>query len=122
MRENQLVGTIELEQMEFYAYHGCFEEEQVVGNRFLVNVTLETDCESASMSDNIQDALNYVTVYELVREEMRQSSHLLEHLTNRIIDSIYRMFPQVLHVKVKVSKINPPMGGQMKSVSVTFSR
>ncbi|MBI9065263.1 MAG: dihydroneopterin aldolase [Marinilabiliaceae bacterium] len=122
MRENQLVGTIELEQMEFYAYHGCFEEEQVVGNRFLVNVTLETDCESASMSDNIQDALNYVTVYELVREEMRQNSHLLEHLTKRIIDSIYRMFPQVLHVKVRVSKMNPPMGGQMKSVSVTFSR
>lgn len=122
MRENQLIGTIELEQMEFYAYHGCFEEEQVVGNRFLVDVTLETDCEAASKSDHINDALNYVTVYELVREEMKQNSHLLEHLTRRIIDSIYRMFPQVIHVKVKVSKMNPPMGGQMKNVSVTFSK
>ena len=122
MKEEQLIGLIELEEMEFYAYHGCFKEEQVVGNRFLVKVTLETDCTVAAESDSIADALNYVSVYEIVREQIMQNSHLLEHLNKRIIDGIYKQFPQLLKATVKVSKMNPPMGGQMKCVSVTFSR
>jgi len=122
MNNEQLIGVIELEEMEFYAYHGCFKEEQVVGNRFLVNVTLETDCTIAAGSDNINDALNYVSVYEIVREQIMQNSHLLEHLNKRIIDGIYECFPQLIKATVKVSKMNPPMGGQMKCVSVTFSR
>jgi dihydroneopterin aldolase len=122
MEQEQLVGVIELEEMEFYAYHGCFKEEQVVGNRFLVKVTLETDCTVAAKTDNINDALNYVSVYEIVREQIMQNSHLLEHLNKRIIDGIYDRFPQLLKATVKVSKMNPPMGGQMKCVSVIFSR
>ncbi len=122
MKDEQLIGLIELEEMEFYAYHGCFKEEQVVGNRFLVKVSLETDCTIAAESDNITDALNYVSVYEIVREQIMQNSHLLEHLNKRIIDGIYKQFPQLKKATVKVSKMNPPMGGQMKCVSVTFSR
>lgn len=117
-----MIGVIELEEMEFYAYHGCFKEEQVVGNRFLVKVTLETDCTIPAKTDSINDALNYVTVYEIVREQIMQNSHLLEHLNKRIIDAIYERFPQLQKATVKVSKMNPPMGGQMKCVSVTFSR
>ncbi len=116
-----MTGLIELEEMEFYAYHGCFKEEQVVGNRFLVNIALETDCSIATESDNINDALNYVTVYQLTREQIMQNSHLLEHLTKRIIESIKAQFPQIIWLKVKVSKMNPPMGGQMKCVSLTLT-
>lgn len=122
MDQKQMVGVIELEEMEFYAYHGCFKEEQVVGNRFFVKVTLETDCTVAAETDDINDALNYVSVYEIVREQIMQTSHLLEHLNKRIIDGIYQKFPELLKATVKVSKMNPPMGGQMKCVSVTFSR
>lgn len=121
MKDEKLIGLIELEEMEFYAYHGCFEEEQVVGNRFLVNVSLETECAKAAQSDDIQDALNYVAVYELVKEQIMQNSHLLENLTKRMIDSIMAKFPYVIKLKVKVSKMNPPMGGQMRCVSVTLT-
>ena len=121
MKDEKLLGLIELEEMEFYAYHGCFKEEQVVGNRFLVNVSLETECALATQTDDIQDALNYVTIYELVKEQIMQNSHLLEHLTKRIIDTIMAKFPNVIKLKVKVSKMNPPMGGQMRCVSVTLS-
>lgn len=121
MEREGLVGLIELEEMEFYAYHGCFKEEQVVGNRFLVNIALKTDCSIATETDNIHDALNYVSVYELTKEQIMQNSHLLEHLTKRIIDSIKSHFPQIEWLKVKVSKMNPPMGGQMKCVSLTLS-
>jgi dihydroneopterin aldolase len=115
-------GIIELEEMEFYAYHGCFKEEQVVGNRFIVNITIKLDVKKPSQSDQIQDALNYVTVYELAKKEMRQNSHLLEHLTERILNAIHVQFNYVDWVRVKVSKMNPPMGGQMKAVSITMER
>ncbi|MCU4165527.1 dihydroneopterin aldolase [Carboxylicivirga caseinilyticus] len=120
METNNTIGLIELEEMEFYAYHGCYEQEQVVGNRFLVNIAIQTDCSVAADSDSINDALNYVTVYQLTKEQIMQNSHLLEHLTKRIINSIKSSFPQIISLKVKVSKMNPPMGGQMKCVSLTM--
>lgn len=101
-------GIIELEEMEFYAYHGCFKEEQVVGNRFMVNIAIQVDVEKPSHSDNINDALNYVSVYELTRQEIQQNSHLVEHLTERILNAIHQKFDYVDWVKVKVSKMNPP--------------
>lgn len=115
-------GLIELEEMEFYAYHGCFREENVVGNRFLVNISIQTDMARPMQTDKIDDALNYVKVYELVRTEMQQTSNLLEHVTARVIDSLYRHFPRITWARVKISKMNPPMGGQMNKVSVTLEK
>ncbi|MGQ1891816.1 dihydroneopterin aldolase [Thermophagus sp. OGC60D27] len=115
-------GIIELEEMEFYAYHGCFREENVVGNRFIVNIAIKTDMELPMNSDKIDDAINYVKVYNLVRIEMQRTSNLLEHVTSRILNALYRNFPQILWARVKVSKMNPPMGGQMEKVSVTLER
>jgi len=115
-------GIIELEEMEFYAYHGCFKEEQVVGNRFIVNIAIGVDVEKPSKSDNINDALNYVSVYELTKQEIMKNSHLVEHVTERILNAIHQKFDYVDWVKVKVSKLNPPMGGQMKAVSITMQR
>lgn len=117
-----MITTIELEEMQFYAYHGCFEEEQRVGNLFIVNISLDVDCSKASMSDSITDALNYVEVYNITKEEMTIKSHLLEHVTRRIIERIKETFDS--HILkagvVKVTKMAPPVGGQMKSVSTTM--
>ncbi|ASB49474.1 dihydroneopterin aldolase [Alkalitalea saponilacus] len=115
-------AIIELEKMDFYAYHGCYKEEQVVGNKFVVNISLETNIATPAASDKIQDALNYVEVYNVVKEEMMKTSHLLEHVTRRIIDRLFIDFPAIIHATVKVSKMNPPMGGQMKAVSVLLKR
>ncbi len=122
MTSNKQTAIIELEEMVFYAYHGCFKEEQVVGNSFIVNISLETEVSKPMLTDNIKDALNYVNVYNAVKEEMAINSHLLEHLTARIINRLFEQFPAIMHATVKVSKMNPPMGGQMKSVSVTLKR
>ena len=122
MESHQNIATIDLEEMVFYAYHGCYKEEQMVGNRFLVNISLQVDVSTAMQSDRIQDALNYVKVYEAVKEEMMITSHLLEHITGRIIDRLTNDFPAILHARVKVSKMNPPMGGQMQNVSLTLER
>lgn len=115
------MGLIEIEGMEFYAYHGHYEEERYVGNRFLVDIALTTDTARAEESDRIEDALNYQKVYALIKEEMEQhKSHLLEHIARRIINKLYEGFDAIEHIKLKLSKINPPMGGQIRCVSVTL--
>ncbi len=116
------MGLIHLEDMEFYAYHGCFKEEQTAGNWFLVNLTLETEMEKPSVSDNILDALNYQIAYQLVKTEMAIPSHLLEYVAERILSALFLEFKQLDRATVKVSKMHPPMGGQMKSVSVEISK
>ena len=116
------MGLIEIEGMEFYAYHGHFKEEQIVGSRFLVDVAIETNIENASKSDKLADTINYQSVYQLIKEEMETKSHLLEHVAGRIINRIYGNYINLLKVKVKISKMNPTMGGQIDKVSVTLER
>jgi len=115
------MGTIQLEGIEFYSYHGCYKEERIVGSKFIVDVTIDTDCNKASETDNINDALNYQLVFEIIKKEMSVKSHLLENIAKRIIDSIYNNFTHIDKVSIKVSKINPPVSGKMDRVSVIMS-
>lgn len=117
------MGIIEIDDMEFFAYHGCFEAEKVVGNYFLVNARLTGDCATAAQSDNITDALNYQRAYELIKEQMAIPSNLLENVAQRIIDTLFDFFgDKIESAQIKVSKMAPPMGGKIKSVSVTLSK
>jgi dihydroneopterin aldolase len=116
------MGIIEIEGMKFYAFHGHFESEQIVGNEFMVDVTIETDSDKAGDSDRLEDALNYQTAYGIVKHEMERPSHLLENVAKRILDNLYSSFVTIVSAKVKISKMNPPMGGEIEKVSVTLSR
>jgi dihydroneopterin aldolase len=116
------MGIVEIEGMHFYAYHGHFEAERIVGNDFLVDVWLETNCSEAAVSDNLDDALNYQAVYDLIKKEMQVKSHLLEHVAGRILDTLFTEFRTIQKAKVKVSKLNPPMGGQIEKASITLFR
>ena len=114
---------ISIENMEFYAFHGHYHEEQIVGSKFLVNLTIEADLDKASVSDALKDTINYQAVYRVVKEEMEKKSKLLESIAKRIIDSLYFNFESIQKVTVKVSKMNPPIGGgRIEKVSVTLSR
>lgn len=109
--------------MQFFAYHGCFEQEKIVGNNFCVDLWIETDCEKASESDNIEDALDYQKAYSIVKEQMKIPSNLLEHVCKRILDALYEHFEsRIISSKIKVSKMTPPMGGQIENVNVTLKR
>ena len=116
------MGIIEIEDMEFYAYHGCFKEEQIVGNKFIVSLKLEADCTKASETDNINDAVNYQQAYNIVAREVAKTSHLLEHVCKHILEGLYAEMEGIDKATVKVRKMNPPMGGQIGSSSVTMSR
>jgi dihydroneopterin aldolase len=116
------MGIIEIEGMHFYAFHGHFKSEQIVGNEFIVYLKLETDCSLASISDDLENALNYQTAYEIVKKEMAITSHLLENVAKRVLDSLYLNLSSITKAEVKISKMNPPMGGEIEKVSVTLSR
>lgn len=116
------MGLIEIEGMEFYAFHGHFEAEQIVGNHFQVDLKIETDCAAAAKSDDLNDTLNYQAAYDIVKQEMASSSKLLENVAGRILAALYRSFQNIEKATVKISKMNPPMGGEIKNVSVTLSR
>jgi 7,8-dihydroneopterin aldolase/epimerase/oxygenase len=116
------MGQIHLEDMEFYAFHGHFKEERIVGNKFLVDLILETDMTVPGETDNLNDAVNYQSVYKIVKREMGKKSHLLENIAKRILDAICDELPSVSKATVKIRKMNPPMGGKMRAVSVTLTR
>jgi len=112
------MATISIEGMEFFAYHGCFKEEQVIGTKFRVDIFLEADTSVAEYSDNLDDTVNYLAVYLAVKEEMTIKSKLLEHVARRIIRRIKNDFPTVTKTRIKMRKINPPLGGKIDFVAV----
>lgn len=116
------MGKIFIEGLEFYAFHGFYEEEQKIGGKYLVDIELETDTYLASTQDKLEETVNYAAVTSEVSEVMKVKSKLIEHVAGRIIDRVLNKFANVECIKVKVSKINPPMGYKLKSVSVELTK
>ena len=108
-----------LESMKFHAFHGLTTEERIIGGSYLVDIsyTINTD---AVETDRIDDTVNYAELFDLVKTEMQQSSHLIEHVAGRILKTIQTQFPQIKALIVKVSKLNPPVNGEVASVSATI--
>ena len=111
------MGTILLEGMEFFAFHGCFKEEQVIGTKFIVDLYVDADTTVSENSDHLRDTVDYVGLYQCVKREMAQKSHLLEHVAKRILTAVQQDFPAISAIELKIAKINPPMGGKMHQVS-----
>jgi dihydroneopterin aldolase len=112
------MSVISIEGMEFFAYHGCFKEEQVIGTKFRIDLFMEVDTSTAEKSDQLKDTVNYQSVFHLVKKEMETPSRLLEHVGRRILDRIKKEFKTVEHARIKIRKLNPPLGGKMDFVSL----
>jgi len=114
------MSTIRLKNIKIYAFHGCLVEEGKIGSDYLVNLSVKADLTQAAATDKLTDTVDYVHLQKIVNNEMRERSKLLEHVGQRIIDTIFRELPLVNAVKVKVAKVNPPIGGDVKEVSVVM--
>ncbi len=112
------MSIISIEGMEFFAYHGCFKEEQVIGTKFRVDLFLTVDTLRAEQTDNLHDTVNYQSVFQCVKEEMQTDSKLLEHVGRRILTRVKMEFEAVEHARLKIRKLNPPLGGKMDFVSL----
>lgn len=112
------MGIIRLNNIRVYAFHGCMEEEAKIGSDYRVDVTAKGVFRDAATSDNLVDAIDYVHLNKIVKEEMAIRSNLLEHVCERIIKRVLKEIEMVADITVAVSKINPPIGGDVESVTV----
>ena len=114
-------GIIELLGMEFYAFHGCLEEEKDSGNDFTVDFRCRYNIKEAAGTDELVRTLDYSEIYWIVAEQMRQPSDLLENVAARIFDAILQAHPEITKMEVRVAKLNPPVGGPAKCAAVTLT-
>jgi dihydroneopterin aldolase len=115
------MGTIKLTNIRAHAHHGCLAEESIIGSEYRVDIAIRTDLKNASNSDNLSDTVDYVHVNRIVKEEMNIPSKLLEHVAKRIIDRVFLELETVDKIKASVSKINPPIDGDVEMVTVVLS-
>ncbi len=113
-------SIITIENMEFYAYHGCFTEEQAIGTHFFVDVKFTQDSTLAVKTDDIEDTVNYLSVYQSIKKEMSQNSRLIEHLAHRVLLRLFKDFAEIQTANITIKKMNPPLGGKMQHVAVTM--
>lgn len=113
---------IVLDRMEFHALHGCYELERKVGNRFTVDLEIKAELGRVAADDDVSRAVNYLTVYEVVRMQMALTQHTIERVAMNIIEAVYAVFPEIRHVKCTVSKLAPPLGGKLDRVSVVLEK
>ncbi len=113
-----MTGRISLEGLEFHAFHGVYPHERESGNWFEVDIAVDTDFTEAARHDELSGTVNYETLYRIVKEEMERPSRLLETVVYNIINDIMRELPAVSKAEVRLSKVNPPIGGKCKKASI----
>ncbi len=116
------MGVIILENIKIYSNHGCLDEEARIGSDYLVDLEAHADFSKACESDELVDALDYVALNKIVKEEVGIRSKLLEHVCKRILDRIAQELTTVTYAKVKLSKLNPPIGGHVEKVSIILEK
>jgi len=114
------MGTIQLLGLEFFAYHGFYKEEQKIGNKYGVDISIRTDLFSAATDDELRKTINYEQLYKIIREEMEIPAKLLEHLAFRIGERVLKNYNSVKEVTITVKKFNPPIGGVCSYAAVTL--
>lgn len=113
---------LRIEGMEFRAGHGCYDVEQRVGGSFVVDITLTVADNGAAAADDVNATVNYVEVYETIREQMVAPSRIIENAAQRILEAVAVRFPQVVQTSVTLAKLAPPIGGKTSRVAVTLTR
>jgi dihydroneopterin aldolase len=112
------MGTIKLQNIRTFSFHGCLKEEALIGSDYRVDLEIKTDLRKSSVSDELNDTVDYVHLNKIVVEEMAIRSNLLEHVGHRIIARIFSEIPSVSRILLGVSKLNPPIGGDVEAVTI----
>jgi len=109
---------IYLNDARFYAYHGVLPQEQEVGQEFLVSARAKVDVSAAIEHDMVEVTLDYGVLYDIIKREMAIPSQLVERVAGRIGESVFNAFPKVTELVLKITKLNPPFGGDCGGAGV----
>ena len=115
------MGIIKVENIRVYAHHGCLKEETAIGSEYRVDLKDKADLQKSAVSDKLEDTVDYVLLNKIVVEEMAIPNALLEKVAKRIIDRIFKEDRLVTIATVSVSKINPPIGGDVQMVTIEMT-
>ena len=113
---------IYLKNVRCYCFHGCLKEESIIGSEYLVNLWAKGALGKASLTDKIDDAIDYVFLNKVIVEEMSIPSKLLETVAERILNRVLNEDNRIQKIIVSVSKICPPINGDVESVAVKLSK
>lgn len=116
------MGIIKLTNIRTFSYHGCLEEEAKIGSNYRVDLTIKTNLKPSSKTDELTDTVDYVDLNRIVIEEMAIRAKLLEHVAKRILDRIINELFMVTHVTIEVTKLNPPIGGDVEGVTIIMKK
>lgn len=115
------MGIIKVENIRVFANHGCLSEETKIGSDYRVDVTVKANLKTSAKTDALSDTVDYVFLNKVVREEMAKPSQLLETVAQRILNRIFNEDKMVNKATVSVSKINPPIGGDVEMVTIKLT-
>jgi dihydroneopterin aldolase len=107
------MGKIQVNNIKLYANHGCLNEEAMIGSWYRVDIEVNVDLTKSSISDDLEDTVDYVQLNHIVKEEMVIRSKLLEEVANRILDRFFLELKMITSATVSVAKLNPPIGGNV---------
>ena len=116
------MGIVKVTDLLVYGYHGCLKEESIIGSEYLINIKAWTNIQKAAKSDSLVDAVDYVLLSNIAKDEMKKRANLLENVVERIVDKSLRASSNIKKIRVCVAKLNPPADSDVKSVSVSLTR
>ena len=116
------MGIIKVENIRVFAHHGCLTEETKIGSDYRINLEVKADLQPSAQTDMLSDTVDYVFLNKVIREEMAKPSHLLETVAKRILTRIFKEDQLVKKATVWVSKVNPPIGGDVEMVTIKMSQ
>lgn len=119
--KNKFMGVIKVENIRVFAYHGCLKEETKIGSDYRVDLKIKANLQPSSKSDKLIDTVDYVFLNRIIKEEMAMASHLLETVAKRILKRIFNEDTMVKKATVWVSKLNPPIGGDVQRVTIKMT-
>ncbi|WP_118193322.1 dihydroneopterin aldolase [Albibacterium indicum] len=113
------IVSIELENARFYAYHGYYPEEQILGNEYDVSIKAQYTFADID-TENLAHTVNYETLYQIAKKKMSQPRKLLETVASDILKEINAQFSEIIAIEISIVKINPPFGADKATAKVSL--
>jgi dihydroneopterin aldolase len=115
------MGIIKVENIRVFAYHGCLKEETKIGSDYRVDLQVKANLQTSAKTDALEDTVDYVFLNKVIKEEMAVPVKLLETVARRILDRIFNEDALVKKATVLISKLNPPIGGDVEKVTIKMT-
>jgi 7,8-dihydroneopterin aldolase/epimerase/oxygenase len=116
------MGKIILKNIRTFSYHGCLVEESKIGSNYRVDLEVKTNLRHSAITDDLNDTVDYVALNQIVVQQMAIRENLLETVAHKIIRRAMTELSAVKKIKVVVTKLNPPIGGDVEGVSIVLKK